>query len=79
MSTTFTRIYPNAKILGINEMLVEGCPKWYGTLITDYDDIIAIAKRGCDNYGRKIRLMNLRIEDENGIIRYPDFTPFSLV
>jgi len=79
MTTTFTRIYPNAKILGINEMLVEGCPKWYSTLITEYNDIIAIAKRGTDGTGRKIRMLNLKIEDENGVIRYPDFTPFSLV
>ena len=79
MTTTFSKIYPGARLMGINEMLVEGCPKWFGTLVTDPKDILAIAKRGHDGAGRKIRMMNIRFMTEEGRVAFADFTPFELV
>jgi len=82
-TTKLEKLYPNHKILGLNEMLVGPyltCPAcWYTTLVTDKKDILAIAKRGTDAVGRNIRIMNLKLLSPNGTIRNPDFKPSEII
>ena len=72
--TTLEKIYPNHKIVGLYQIKVNGC-KWYDTLITEEKDIIEIAKRGHDAYGRNISMMALKLQDPSGFYRIADFRP----
>jgi len=64
------RIYPDYKIVGVEEMLVEGCPKYFSTLIDDIEVIKTIVRRGTDGIGRKIRVLCLRLRSniDNNIV-----------
>ena len=77
--TVFERIYPNYKICGIMEMLVEGVGDWHSTLVSNSDDVLAIAKRGTDDIGRKIHVLCLLIQGPSGDMRYADFSPNELI
>lgn len=68
------RIYPDHKVVGLDQMIVEGSG-WYDTLITHPEDIMALARAGVDAAGRQIRMMALRLEGPDGIQRVADFRP----
>jgi hypothetical protein len=68
------RLYPDHKIMGLPQMIVEGSG-WYDTLITEPDDIMALARAGVDAAGRQIRMMALELESPDGIRRVADFRP----
>lgn len=76
--TILEKIYPNYKIIGLGQMIVEGSG-WYDTLITDKNDIITLARKGYDAAGRKIRCMAIRLEDPDGFHRIADFIPEDLI
>ena len=76
--TNLERIYPGYKIIGLEELLVEGLVSWYKTLITDPEDVLEIAKNGHDSCDRKIRLMNIIIQGPDGDRRNADFRPEEL-
>ena len=72
------RIYSDHKIIGIEQMLVDGVG-WYDTLIDQESDVMAVAMAGKDSEGRKIRMMAVRIEGPDGFQRVADFRPEELV
>ena len=76
--TTLEKIYPYYTIVGLEEMIVDGSG-WYSTLITDTEDIFAIAQKGHDAAGRKIRLMALKLRSPDGHLRTADFRPEEIV
>jgi len=68
------KIYSDCKVLGLSQMIVDGS-KWYDTQVTDFNDIMIIAERGCDGLGRKIRKMALSLQDIDGCQKLVDFDP----
>jgi len=75
----FEKIYPNYKILGIHEILVEGVNHYYSSLINNPEDVMCLAKARKDMLNRKIRVMCLKLEGPTGDIRYADFSPDELI
>jgi len=75
------RIYPGAKIVGLDQLYVrreDGTHLWYHTLISDWDDIKAMARNGHDAQGRPILMMAIRLDD-NGVKRVADFRPCEIL
>jgi len=76
------RIYPGAKIVGLDQLYVEledGRHLWYDTLVSTVDDTLAIARNGHDAYGRRILMMGIILIDGNGFRRVADFRPHEIL
>ncbi|MCK4828806.1 hypothetical protein KA005_74465 [bacterium] len=73
------RIYPDHKIVGINEIFAPGIG-WYNTLVgcgladALKNDIIPIIKKGKDAQGRIIEKIALVLEDAEGFQKIADFS-----
>ena len=75
MEITFAKIeksYPNSKVLGIEEFYNEG---WVGCkeMINSYVSPQEANKRIVEKIVGGATVFNFKIEDEFGVIRYPDF------
>jgi len=79
---TLCKLYGSHEISGLRDIYIEINQQkhlWYDVLIDNPLDILSIANKGYDPWGRKILKMGTILKDKEGFEALVDFTPEELI